>query len=103
MRKGMINQILGLFALMAFASFAWAGESGLNVIVVVNQNTTESVQLGNEYCQLRDVPPQNLFRMTGWTGGNIEWTQSQFDTYLLNPLLSYVNSSKLTNQIQIVL
>src|SRR5580658_3382371 len=101
----MINQarILGLLSAIAFTLPAWAGESGLNVVVVVNQNTTESIQLGNEYCQLRDVPPQNLFRMTGWTGGNIEWTQSQFDTYLLNPLLSYVNSSKLTNQIQIVL
>jgi uncharacterized protein (TIGR03790 family) len=101
----MINQvrILGLLSAIAFTLPAWAGESGLNVIVVVNQNTTESIQLGNEYCQLRGVPPQNFFRMTGWTGGNIEWEQSDFDTNLLNPLLTYVNSLKLTNQIQIVL
>ena len=46
--------------------------SGLNVIVVVNQNSTNSVQLGNDYCELRGVPPQNLLRMTNWTGGSIK-------------------------------
>jgi uncharacterized protein (TIGR03790 family) len=81
----------------------WAGGSGLNVIVVVNQNSTNSVQLGNDYCELRGVPPQNLLRMTGWTNGSINWSPADFQTYLLNPLLTMVAGNGLTNQAQFVL
>ena len=66
-----------LAALLA-AGTVWAGGSGLNVIVVVNQNSTNSVQLGNDYCEQRGVPPQNLLRMTGWTGGSIELESRRF-------------------------
>jgi uncharacterized protein (TIGR03790 family) len=79
-----------------------AGGSGLNVIVVVNQNSTNSVQLGNEYCQARGVPPQNFLRMTNWTGGSINWSPTQFQSDLLNPLLAMVASRGLTNQAQFV-
>ena len=92
-----------LAALMALAPRARAGDSGLNVIVVVNQNSSNSVQLGNDYCQQRGVPPQNLFRMTNWTGGAINWQQSDFENCLLNPLLAMVSSRGLTNQAEIVL
>jgi uncharacterized protein (TIGR03790 family) len=92
-----------LAVLMTAAPCAWAGDSGLNVIVVVNQNSTNSLQLGNDYCERRGVPPQNLFRMTGWTGGSISWQQSDFENYLLNPLLNMVSSRGLTNQAEIVL
>jgi len=82
---------------------AFAGGSGLNVLVVVNQNSTNSVQLGNDYCEKRGVPPQNLFRMTNWTSGNVAWTRTAFETYLLQPLLDRVSSLGLTNQISYVL
>ncbi|MDR3377567.1 MAG: hypothetical protein P4M10_02695, partial [Verrucomicrobiae bacterium] len=67
---------------------AWAGGGGFNVIVVVNQNSTNSVQLGNDYCEQRGVPPQNVLRLTNWTGGAINWTPGNFQTNLLNPLLA---------------
>ena len=95
--------ILCLPVLLTVAPPAWAGDSGLNVIVVVNQNSSSSLQLGNDYCEQRGVPPQNLFRMTGWTGGAINWQQSDFQSYLLNPLLAMLSSRGLTNQAQIVL
>ncbi len=95
--------ILWLAALMSAPPSARAGESGLNVIVVVNQNSSNSLQLGNDYCERRGVPPQNLFRMTGWTGGSINWQQADFESYLLNPLLAMVSSRGLTNQAEIVL
>jgi uncharacterized protein (TIGR03790 family) len=82
---------------------ARAGESGLNVIVVVNQNSTNSLQLGNDYCERRGVPPQNVFRMTGWTGGSTNFEEGDFENYLLNPLLAMIASRGLTNQAQIVL
>jgi uncharacterized protein (TIGR03790 family) len=92
-----------IFSLLMLAGALFAGESGLNVIVVVNQNSTNSVQLGNDYCELRDVPPQNLLRMTNWTGGSVNWTPAQFTSYLLDPLLNMVAGRGLTNQAQIVL
>jgi len=94
--------IILLSAFLAW-NHLWAGGSGLNVIVVVNQNSTNSVQLGNDYCELRGVPPQNLLRMTGWTGGSIHWTPAEFKTNLLNPLLAMVASRGLTHQAQFVL
>ena len=81
----------------------WAGGSGLNVIVVVNQNSTNSVELGNDYCEQRGVPPQNLFRMTNWTGSTIQWSRTNFETLLLNPLLAMIAARGLTNQAEFVL
>ena len=65
----------GLAVLLVSAAGLFAGGSGLNVVVVVNQNSTNSVQLGNYYCEKRCVPPQNLLRITNWTGGNTNWTR----------------------------
>lgn len=85
------------------SSAAWAGGSGLNVVVVVNQNSPNSVQLGNDYCEQRGVPPQNLLRMTGWTGGNTFWSRADFEANLREPLLAMLAAAGLTNQIQYVL
>jgi uncharacterized protein (TIGR03790 family) len=82
---------------------AWAGGSGLNVVVVVNQNSTNSVQLANDYCEKRGIPPQNMFRMTTWTGGAVTWIRSEFEDNLRDPLLAMLASSGLTNQIEYVL
>ena len=100
LRMGML--LFGLAACLA-ADTVWAGGSGLNVIVVVNQNSPNSLQLGNDYCEQRGVPPQNLLRMTGWTGGSINWAPADFTNYLLNPLLAMIASRGLTNQAQFVL
>src|SRR5947208_1648055 len=78
-----------------------AGGSGLNVVVVVNQNSTNSVQLGNYYCEKRQVPPQNVLRIN-WTGGNAIWNYADFTTYLLNPLLAMIFSNQLATQIDFV-
>lgn len=95
--------LLTLCAATVAATSLWAGGSGLNLIVVVNQNSTNSLQLANDYCEQRGVPPQNVFRMTNWTGGAVEWTRSNFETYLLNPLLAMRASRGLTNQGDFVL
>ena len=94
---------LCLAAFIALSPRARAGDSGLNVIVVVNQNSSNSLQLGNDYCQKRGVPPQNLFRMTNWTGDSINWQESDFENFLLNPLLAMISSRGLANQAEIVL
>src|SRR5258707_15487609 len=93
--------LAGFGLLLAAGMDAFAGGSGLNVVVVVNQNSTNSIQLGNYYCEQRHVPPQNLLRIS-WAGGNVDWTITDYNTYLLNPLLTMLSSRQLTNQIDYI-
>jgi uncharacterized protein (TIGR03790 family) len=88
---------------LAFAStgHVYGGGSGLNVVVVVNQSSSNSVELGNYYCEKRQVPPQNVLR-TSWTGANDSWLEADFETVILNPLLSMISARGLTNQIDYV-
>ncbi len=79
----------------------WAGGSGLNVAIVVNQSSTNSVQLGNYYREQRQVPPQNYLRIN-WAGTNTEWGQADFNQTLLDPFLAMLAERQLTNQIDYV-
>jgi uncharacterized protein (TIGR03790 family) len=74
-----------------------AGGSGLNTIIVVNQTSTNSLALGNYYAEQRQIPPENILRIS-WAGANISWTASDYTNTLLNPLLAMLNSRQLTNQ-----
>lgn len=89
------------FLMLALSVSAWAGGSGLNVVVVVNQNSTNSIQLGNYYCEKRGVPPQNLLRIS-WPGDNINWTRTNLDSVLRTPLNDMLTSRGLSNQIEYV-
>ena len=84
------------------AASLFAGGSGLNVVVVVNTNSSNSLQLGNYYCEQRGVPPQNVLRI-GWTGDNVNWTRASFEAVLRAPLDTMLASRQLTNQIDFVL
>ncbi|HOX56139.1 MAG TPA: TIGR03790 family protein [Candidatus Paceibacterota bacterium] len=96
------RRVAGILLVCALDVRVWAGGSGLNVVVVVNQNSTNSVQLGNYYCEKRQVPPQNLLRAS-WSGGKIVWMKSDFESVILNPLRSMLAARQLTNQIDYVL
>jgi uncharacterized protein (TIGR03790 family) len=74
-----------------------AGGSGLNTIVVVNQSSSNSVEVGNYYCERRQVPPDNVLRIA-WSGPNISWTNTDFETVLLNPLLTAITNRHLDAQ-----
>src|ERR1041385_4970100 len=88
--------------LCGFASRLWGGGSGLNTLIVVNQNSSNSVQLGNYYAERRHVPPQNFLRIN-WSGGHLDWTNTaHFKTYLVDPLLSTLANRQLTNQVEYV-
>ena len=68
-----MNRFFVFWLALAFLGFfplgLQAGGSGLNVVVVVNQNSSNSVQLGNYYREQRHVPPQNFLRIN-WPGTN---------------------------------
>ena len=78
-----------------------AGGSGLNVAVVVNASSSNSVQLGNYYCERRQVPAQNLLRIL-WPGGNTEWSKADFETLLATPLAQMLTARGLTGQVDTV-
>lgn len=93
--RGIIGFILLNFAL---ALKLHAGGSGLNTIVVVNQNSSNSCELANYYCQERQVLPQNVLYIN-WPGGNTLWGSNDLQTTLVTPLLNLLASERLTNQI----
>jgi uncharacterized protein (TIGR03790 family) len=82
---------------------AQAGGSGLNVIVVANGASADSLRLANAYCELRGVPPENFLRIDDWAGGNTLWTRVEFENHLLQPLRAMVAGRGLSNQAWYVL
>lgn len=95
--------LTALLLLIWLPAVVEAGGSGLNIAVVVNRNSSNSVLLGNYYCERRGVPPQNVLRLTNWSGGRVVWTNSDFEACLVKPLQSMLVSRGLTNQIDFVL
>ena len=91
--KTIVVSVALLFAL-AFAELAYGGGSGLNTIVVVNQNSADSVEVGNYYCQRRQIPAQNVV-LISWPGANTMWTNTDFEAVLLNPLLNAITNRQL--------
>jgi len=96
-----LRQLATLVLFAVLSSQVFAGGSGLNVVVVVNQNSTNSLQLGNYYCEKRGVPPQNLLRIN-WPGGKVTWSRTDFENVLRTPLNAMLTSRGLSNQIEYV-
>src|SRR5689334_16994130 len=87
--------------LAAFLPRVFAGGSGLNVVVVVNQNSPNSIALGNYYCERRNVPPENVIRIN-YPVPNTSWNTNAFQSSLISPLLAMLAARQLTNQIDYV-
>ena len=73
----------------------------MNVVLVVNQSSTNSVELGNYYAEQRGLNPENILRIN-WTGANTSWNPADFTNTLFNPLLGMVASRQLSNQVDYV-
>ena len=97
-RFGMLGAVLLTCTL---ACKLQAGGSGLNTVVIVNQTSSNSCELGNYYCESRQVPPQNVLYIN-WPGGNTLWASNDFQTNLVTPLLNMLAARQLTNQIDYV-
>ncbi|MSU59169.1 MAG: TIGR03790 family protein [Pedosphaera sp.] len=81
----------------------FAGGSGLNIVVIANANSSNSLQLANYFCEKRGVPSQNVLRLTNWTGGAVTWTRAELDNFIRTPLNAMLASRNLSNQIDYVL
>ncbi|MGH7968138.1 MAG: TIGR03790 family protein, partial [Limisphaerales bacterium] len=93
--------LLAMVLCWAGVPAVWAGGSGLNVVVVVNQNSADSIELGNYYSEKRHVPPENVLRIN-WNGGIAAWNNADFNNFLLNPLFAMIADRQLTQQIDYV-
>ena len=98
---GCILRLAFLGVLLLFSPLAKAGGSGLNVLVVANSASPDSLDLANYYLQRRQIPPQNLL-LVRWTGGRISWNPVQFNNILLQPILAALRDRGLSNQIDFV-
>jgi uncharacterized protein (TIGR03790 family) len=78
-----------------------AGGSGLNTVVVINKSSSNSCEVGNYFCERRQVPPENVLYIN-WNGGNVSWTNTDFQNTLLDSLFSMLAQRQLTNQIDYV-
>jgi uncharacterized protein (TIGR03790 family) len=100
----LLSKLVCIPAAVATTGTIWAGGSGLNVAVILNQNSTNSIQLANAYCEQRCVPPQNVLRLNSqFTGGSVSCSVDEFQSEILTPFLNMLQSRNLTNQIQFVL
>ncbi len=95
------RMLLLIILCCALAFRLHAGGSGLNTVVVINQTSSNSCALGNDYCQQRQVSPQNVLYIN-WTGANTLWSSNDFQTNLVTPLLDMLAARQLTNQIEYV-
>lgn len=93
--------VLALAIVAMSSSESVAGGSGLNTIVVVNQQSPDSLALGNYYVEKRQIPPENILRIN-WIGGLIAWSEAQYATTLQAPLEAHVAAAGLNNQIDYV-
>src|ERR1019366_4552653 len=96
LRTLLVSVVMSLSCMSGFQ--VRAGGSGLNTVVIVNQMSSNSCELGNYYCERRQVPPQNVLPIA-WPGGNVSWTNGDFQTSLLPPLRAMLPARRLTNQI----
>jgi len=101
---GMASWRVGLVVVLCLSLgrlWVHAGGSGLNTVIVVNSNSSQSKELGNYYSKKRCVPPGNIVGIS-WLGGNTSWSGSQFTNVLLRPLLEAITNRGLAQQIQCV-
>jgi uncharacterized protein (TIGR03790 family) len=99
LRSLLASALLSLIS--ATALHVEAGGSGLNTVVVVNQNSAQSCELGNYFCERRQVPPDNVLYIN-WAGGNTSWGSGDLQTNLVTPLLAMLAARQLTSQIDYV-
>ena len=78
----------------------WAGGGPQNVLLVVNDNSLESLELGHYYREKRDIPEVNIVHIRTSTNYNID--TASYSNQIHNPVMSYIASSGLSNQIDYI-
>lgn len=94
--------LLTLSILMAsLGSAAWAGGGPENLLLVINANSQNSMEVGNQYARLKNLPVPNVLHLD--YQGSLESVSGEvFRDQILLPILSAINSRGLGRQIDMV-
>jgi len=88
--------LLRFFAVVVFP-FLLLGQTPDSVLVVVNQPSALSRQIGEYYGGRRRIPASNICRLNASTDEEI--SRSDFDDKIARPLQSYLRSHKLSEKV----
>ena len=86
-----------LASLCLLSGTAWAGGGPHNTLVIVNDNSPESQELGQYYQDLRGLPERHLVHVR--TATNYSATLATFTNEVVQPVLDYLATAGLSNQI----
>lgn len=78
----------------------WAGGGPQNTLVVVNDNSLESLELGQYYQGKRDIPEGNICHIRVATNYSVD--TATFSNDIRGPVLNFVTNSVLSNQIDYI-
>ena len=82
------------------ASRALAGGGPQNVLIVVNEQSQSSLEVGKYYQAERDIPERNIVRIS--TAPGVNMTLTVFSNEVRNPILDYIASAGLSNQVDVI-
>lgn len=86
-----------LLVVAALPWFARAGGGPHNVLVIVNDNSPESLEIGQYYQELRGLPERHLVHVQVTT--NYTTDLATFTNQVVNPVRDYLANSGLSNQV----
>lgn len=92
--------LLGLLV-AGSARLAHAGGGPENVLLLVNQNSAESLTVANYYIRLRQIPPSNVLYLD-WAGNPAQVSGRTFRDKILKPTLETIDRRRLAAQIDYI-
>lgn len=90
-----------LLALATLSSDLQASGGPENVLLVVNENSQDSLTIANYYVRLRDIPPANVLYLD-WQGDAVMTASETFRDQILKPILETIDERGLAAQIEYV-
>jgi uncharacterized protein (TIGR03790 family) len=99
--------LVGFLLLQVFQSTGLGGGGPQNVLVVVNDQSLESLELGRHYRELRGIPEINICHVSvppcvQGIPASYSISESNFISGIRAPVLQYISSMRLTNQIDYI-
>ena len=96
MRKLAASAVIAVF----FVAEAIAGGGPQNLLIVVNDNSRRSLELGRYYAEMRGVPEQNICHIRVATNESADTVTYSNDVRA--PVIAYLGSAGISNQIDVI-
>src|SRR5690606_27487806 len=90
-----------LIGLLCAGGEAVAGGGAENVLLVVNQNSHDSLTIANHYVKFRKLPPTNVVYLD-WQGSDSQCTGEEFREKILKPVIEQLTERRIALQIDYI-